>query len=152
MMRVSIRTRMGYFLSFVFLCCIAVASSSDVVVISFLRALHSDFTQTSGKIADTFASFGQVEEINHALHPVLDDILHNTDFFGYYRLNLYEAQCPLSWGQEFPMCGNRACAVEPLKEVSTPSIHANKKGGDSGNMACVCARTSNWTDCYASSL
>jgi ERO1-like protein beta len=72
-----------------------------------------------GKIADTFASYEQVEEINHSLNPQLNEIL-KTDYFGYYRLNLYEAQCPVSWGDAFPMCGNRACAVDTLEEVVRP--------------------------------
>jgi len=55
------------------------------------------------------------------LNPVLTDILHNTDFFGYYRLNLFEAQCPVNWGTNLPMCGNRACAVDTLEEVRHPT-------------------------------
>jgi hypothetical protein len=61
------------------------------------------------------------------LNPKLNDILHN-DFFGYYRLNLYEASCPVSWGDAFPMCGNRACAVDTLEEVIRPQRNSfNKK-------------------------
>ena len=84
---------------------------------SLVSLIDHFFRQPQGKITDTFASYEQVEEINHQLKPVLTDILHNTDFFGYYRLNLYEAQCPVTWGDAFPMCGNRACAVDTLEEV-----------------------------------
>jgi ERO1-like protein beta len=81
-------------------------------------------TSKRGKVADTFASYEQVEEINRVLNPVLTDILHNTDFFGYYRLNLFEAQCPRNWGDNLPLCGNRACAVSTLEEVpSFPWIY-----------------------------
>jgi len=73
--------------------------------------------QPNGAIADTFASYEQVEEINHSLNSKLNDLLHNTDFFGYYRLDLYGGKCPVSWNDAFPMCGNRACAVDTLNEV-----------------------------------
>src|SRR5277367_5958700 len=82
-----------------------------------VSAIIDLWVQPRGKIDDTFASYEQVEEINHSLGPLLTDILHNTDFFGYYRLNLYEAQCTVSWGDAFPMCGNHACAVDTLAEV-----------------------------------
>jgi Endoplasmic Reticulum Oxidoreductin 1 (ERO1) len=86
----------------------------------FVPAPQFLIIQPEGRIPDTFATYPQVEEINHSLKPQLDSILH-TDFFGYYRLNLYEATCPVSWGDSFPMCGNRACAVNTLDEVpSTP--------------------------------
>jgi hypothetical protein len=72
----------------------------------------------------------------------LTDILHNTDFFGYYRLNLYEAQCPVSWGDAFPMCGNRACAVDTLDEVFFSPLQMTVTnfvclGRNSGNMESV---------------
>lgn len=66
-----------------------------------------------------------MEEINRLLNPQLNELLHKTDYFGYYRLNLYEAQCPVSWGNAFPMCGNRACAVDTLEEVSPSNTGSN---------------------------
>lgn len=104
------------FIAFAF---ITFAFAFKFVIPSPLRFIDWLF-QPQGKITDTFASYEQVEEINHSLNPLLTDILHNTDFFGYYRLNLYEAQCPVSWGDSFPMCGNRACAVDTLEEVYQP--------------------------------
>src|SRR5271169_1341473 len=47
------------------------------------------------------------------LSSVLDDVLH-TDFFAYYRLNLYK-ECPY-WSDATSMCGNRACAVETIED------------------------------------
>ena len=38
----------------------------------------------ASRIDNTFASYEQVEEIHHSLNPLLNEILHNTDFFGQF--------------------------------------------------------------------
>ncbi|KAK9354571.1 endoplasmic reticulum Oxidoreductin 1-domain-containing protein [Lipomyces doorenjongii] len=48
------------------------------------------------------------------LRPLLQDIVTNTDFFKYYRLDLYGRPCPF-WADE-GMCGNRACAVDTIDD------------------------------------
>ncbi|KAK9322448.1 endoplasmic reticulum Oxidoreductin 1-domain-containing protein [Lipomyces orientalis] len=48
------------------------------------------------------------------LRPLLADIVTNTDFFKYYRLDLYGRPCPF-WSDE-GMCGNRACAVDTIDD------------------------------------
>jgi ERO1-like protein beta len=45
-----------------------------------------------------------------------------TDFFSYYRLNLYNKKCPF-WSDEEGLCGNIACAVTTLEnEQDIPDI------------------------------
>ena len=63
-----------------------------------------------------------MDGINYQLRHILHDITHSTDFFGYYRLNLYDAQCPILEGNMDAMCGNRACAVDHLDESEVPEI------------------------------
>ncbi|EON64270.1 hypothetical protein W97_03501 [Coniosporium apollinis CBS 100218] len=64
-------------------------------------------------VSDACASYSQVEDLNESLRPFVHDITQNTDFFSYYRLNLYNKKCPF-WSDENGICGNRACAVNTL--------------------------------------
>lgn len=44
-------------------------------------------------------------------------ITQNTDFFAYYRLNLYDQKCPVqAWDDGTGTCGNIACAVNTLED------------------------------------
>lgn len=52
--------------------------------------------------------------MNDQIHPLLRELTQNTDFFSYYRLNLYNKVCPF-WNEEGGMCGNRACAVNTIE-------------------------------------
>ena len=45
----------------------------------------------------------------------MQDVTRSTDFFAYYRLNLYNRKCPY-WGDEHAFCGNIACAVSTLDD------------------------------------
>ncbi|KAK7563922.1 endoplasmic reticulum Oxidoreductin 1-domain-containing protein [Phyllosticta citricarpa] len=65
-------------------------------------------------VSDACASFSDLERINDAVKPLLDKITKQTDFFSYYRLNLYNKKCPF-WSDENGMCGNIACAVNTLE-------------------------------------
>lgn len=40
--------------------------------------------------------------------------MRDSDFFSYYRLNLYNKECPF-WSDEGGLCGNIACAVNTLE-------------------------------------
>ena len=60
-------------------------------------------------------SFETLQSLNDALTPSLRDVTQNTDFFAYYRLNLYNRKCPY-WGDGNAMCGNIACAVSTLDD------------------------------------
>jgi len=66
-------------------------------------------------VTDACTSYAALERLNADLCPSLDDLTQNTDFFAYYRLNLYNKVCPF-WSDENAMCGNRACAVETIED------------------------------------
>ncbi|ETI19476.1 hypothetical protein G647_09310 [Cladophialophora carrionii CBS 160.54] len=73
-------------------------------------------------VTDACTSYSDLERLNADLSPSLDDLTQKTDFFAYYRLNLYNKVCPF-WNDENSMCGNRACAVETIEDESDiPSI------------------------------
>ena len=66
-------------------------------------------------MSDACVSFETLETLNKAVVPSLQDVTHSTDFFAYYRLNLYNRKCPY-WGDEHALCGNIACAVSTLDD------------------------------------
>ncbi|KIW25750.1 uncharacterized protein PV07_08905 [Cladophialophora immunda] len=68
-------------------------------------------------VTDACTSYSDLERLNANLYPSLDDLTQHTDFFAYYRLNLYNKACPF-WTDENSMCGNRACAVETIEDES----------------------------------
>ncbi|RMD42454.1 hypothetical protein DV735_g2678, partial [Chaetothyriales sp. CBS 134920] len=68
-------------------------------------------------VSDACASYASLDQLNKHLGPALEDVTQNTDFFSYYRLNLYNKVCPF-WNDESSMCGNRACAVETIEDES----------------------------------
>lgn len=65
-------------------------------------------------VSDACASYEALETLNEDLYPYIHTITQDTDFFSYYRLNLYNKVCPF-WSDEDGMCGNRACAVDTLE-------------------------------------
>jgi len=54
-----------------------------------------------------------LDDLNAGLHPYVHAITTQTDFFSYYRLNLYNKKCPF-WDDEAGLCGNIACAVNTV--------------------------------------
>ncbi|KAF7185936.1 Endoplasmic reticulum oxidoreductin-1 [Pseudocercospora fuligena] len=66
--------------------------------------------EPSSKVSDACASYGDLNKLNDKLHPYVRNLANNTDFFSFYRLNLYNKKCPF-WNDENGLCGNRACAV-----------------------------------------
>ncbi|KFX88002.1 hypothetical protein V490_07896, partial [Pseudogymnoascus sp. VKM F-3557] len=64
-------------------------------------------------VSDACASYSTIDNLNKAISPAVEDLTKNTDFFAYYRLNLFNKQCPF-WNDEGGMCGNIACAVNTL--------------------------------------
>ncbi|KAI9805427.1 MAG: hypothetical protein M1825_000678 [Sarcosagium campestre] len=64
-------------------------------------------------VSDACASFSTLDALNADLTPALKSITQTTDFFAYYRLNLFHRVCPF-WSEENGMCGNIACAVNTL--------------------------------------
>src|SRR4051812_32433439 len=80
-------------------------------------------------VSDACASYSTLDDLNAYLHPYIHSITQNTDFFSYYRLNLYNKKCPF-WDDENGMCGNIACAVNTQeKEEDTPLVGRAKELG-----------------------
>ena len=76
----------------------------------------------SATVSDACTSYSALDSLNTDLSPYLRDVTQNTDFFAYYRLNLYNKVCPF-WSDESSTCGNRACAVDTLEnEEDIPLI------------------------------
>lgn len=72
-------------------------------------------TQISPKaiVSDACTTYATLDDLNREVSPALDDLTQTTDFFAYYRLNLFGKECPF-WNDESGMCGNIACAVNTL--------------------------------------
>jgi ERO1-like protein beta len=81
----------------------------------FYQACISNAFQISPKaiVSDACASYSTLDELNRQLKPSLIDITKKTDFFSYYRLNLFTKECPF-WKDDSGTCGNIACAVNTL--------------------------------------
>jgi ERO1-like protein beta len=80
-------------------------------------------------VSDACVSYNTLEQLNEAIHPYLQSITQNTDFFSHYRLSLYSKKCPF-WDDENGMCGNVACAVNTLEnEEDIPLVWRAKELG-----------------------
>ncbi|KAG9247016.1 endoplasmic reticulum Oxidoreductin 1-domain-containing protein [Calycina marina] len=80
-------------------------------------------------VSDACASFSTLDDLNRDLKPALSEITQKTDFFSYYRLNLYGKECPF-WNDDSGLCGNRACAVNTLEnEEDIPLVWRAKHLG-----------------------
>jgi len=65
-------------------------------------------------VSDACASYADLDSLNDVLNPYISKLVRKTDFFSYYRLNLYNKKCPF-WSDENGLCGNIACAVTTLE-------------------------------------
>lgn len=73
-------------------------------------------------VSDACASYAELDALNARLNPYVRTLCTGTDFFSYYRLNLYNKKCPF-WSDESGSCGNIACAVTTLEnEDDIPDI------------------------------
>jgi hypothetical protein len=78
--------------------------------------------EPTAQVSDACASYADLDRLNDQLHPFVRNLANNTDFFSYYRLNLYNKECPF-WNDENGLCGNIACAVTTLEnEEDIPAI------------------------------
>ncbi|KAF2716748.1 endoplasmic oxidoreductin [Polychaeton citri CBS 116435] len=78
--------------------------------------------EPKAKVSDACASYADLDSLNDRLHPYVRNLANNTDFFSYYRLNLYNKKCPF-WSDENGLCGNIACAVTTLEnEEDIPQV------------------------------
>ncbi|KAL4894948.1 endoplasmic reticulum Oxidoreductin 1-domain-containing protein [Aspergillus ambiguus] len=64
-------------------------------------------------VSDTCLSYATVDALNDQAYSLLQSITHETDFFSYYRLNLFNKECPF-WDDANSMCGNIACSVNTI--------------------------------------
>ncbi|KUJ24336.1 endoplasmic oxidoreductin [Mollisia scopiformis] len=98
-------------------------AKSPVAQLPF-ACLSNAYNQISPKaiVSDACASYSTLDQLNKELRPSLSDITKNTDFFAYYRLNLFGKECPF-WNDNNGMCGNIACAVNTLdNEEDIPPV------------------------------
>lgn len=74
------------------------------------------------KVSDACASYSDLDRLNSRLNPYVKSLCTETDFFSYYRLNLYNKVCPF-WSDENGLCGNIACAVSTIdNEDDIPAV------------------------------
>ena len=97
--------------------------SSEVCAVSNVAiapsAIHNDNYQINPRaiVSDACASYSTLDNLNNALSTSLTSITQSTDFFAYYRLNLYDQKCPVrAWDDETGTCGNIACKVDTLED------------------------------------
>ncbi|OJJ46092.1 hypothetical protein ASPZODRAFT_142721 [Penicilliopsis zonata CBS 506.65] len=65
-------------------------------------------------VSDACVSYATIDELNDQVYPLLQSLTQETDFFSYYRLNLFNKACPF-WSDASSMCGNIACAVNTIE-------------------------------------
>lgn len=65
-------------------------------------------------VSDACVSYGTINKLNDEIYTLLQSITLETDFFSYYRLNLFNKECPF-WSDSSSMCGNIACSVNTIE-------------------------------------
>ena len=98
-------------------------STTTRFFLAFYALLSPHYVQADSKcainpnsiVSDACTSYAALDNLNTDLSPSLQDLTQNTDFFAYYRLNLYNKVCPF-WTDESSICGNRACAVDTIED------------------------------------
>ncbi|XHG02499.1 hypothetical protein AWENTII_005849 [Aspergillus wentii] len=65
-------------------------------------------------VSDACVSYATIDKLNDQVYDVLHSITQDTDFFSYYRLNLFNKECPF-WNDANSMCGNIACSVNTIE-------------------------------------
>ncbi|KAK3720822.1 endoplasmic oxidoreductin-1 [Vermiconidia calcicola] len=105
-------------------CAVSKASNPRYVPKHPLNAFQ---LEPKAKVSDACASYADLDTLNNKLHPYVRNLANNSDFFSYYRLNLYNKKCPF-WSDENGLCGNIACAVTTLEnEEDVPPIWRAKE-------------------------
>ncbi|KAL4957863.1 endoplasmic reticulum Oxidoreductin 1-domain-containing protein [Aspergillus filifer] len=64
-------------------------------------------------VSDACVSYHTIDALNDQIYSLLQSITQETDFFSFYRLNLFNKVCPF-WQDADSMCGNIACAVNTI--------------------------------------
>lgn len=65
-------------------------------------------------VSDACVSYGTINKLNDEVYTLLQSITQETDFFSYYRLNLFNKECPF-WSDANSLCGNIACSVNTIE-------------------------------------
>ncbi|RAL03595.1 ER oxidoreductin [Aspergillus ibericus CBS 121593] len=68
----------------------------------------------SAMVSDACVSYATIDHLNDQVYSLLQSITQETDFFSYYRLNLFNKVCPF-WSDANSMCGNIACSVNTIE-------------------------------------
>jgi ERO1-like protein beta len=85
-------------------------------------ALTPQQFEPQARVSDACASYADLDTLNDRVHTYVRNLAKNTDFFAYYRLNLFNQECPF-FGNDEGLCGNIACSVTTLeKEEDIPDI------------------------------
>ncbi|PLN82896.1 endoplasmic oxidoreductin [Aspergillus taichungensis] len=92
---------------------LSLAGSSDDS--SDLNRHDSCAFDPSATISDACVSYATVDRLNDHVYSLLQGLTQETDFFSYYRLNLFNKECPF-WSDANSMCGNIACAVNTIDD------------------------------------
>ncbi len=80
-------------------------------------------------MSDACASYTTLEDLNQQLRPAIVELVEKTDFFSYYRMNLFGKECPF-WDESYGMCANRACGVDTLdNEEDIPLVWRSEELG-----------------------
>ncbi|KAL4883739.1 endoplasmic reticulum Oxidoreductin 1-domain-containing protein [Aspergillus karnatakaensis] len=66
-------------------------------------------------VSDACVSYHTIDALNDQVYSLLQSLTQETDFFSYYRLNLFNKVCPF-WQDSDSMCGNIACAVNTIDD------------------------------------
>lgn len=114
----------SYNLVFIYLCLTAGSRAATPSQYEFLISNENETVQISPRaiVSDACASYSTLEKLNQKVKPAVDELTKETDFFSYYRLNLFNKKCPF-WNDENGMCGNIACAVNTIdNEEDIPKI------------------------------
>jgi len=100
-------------------CLYACCVSWSLLTVHYLYLSQNEPTEF---IPDGCATYGNLEELNKVIRPLVQDITQGTDYFSYYRLDLYGRTCPF-WPDNDGMCANIACAVNTIEnEEDIPPI------------------------------
>ncbi|KAG9966926.1 endoplasmic oxidoreductin, partial [Aureobasidium melanogenum] len=107
----------------------SVTNTFNLAVFALLGSSHAASSnpaicpvEPGATVSDACASYADLDNLNTRLNPALRDLVSQTDFFSYYRLNLYNKKCPF-WSDDEGLCGNIACAVTTLEnEEDIPEI------------------------------
>ena len=65
-------------------------------------------------VSDACVSYAVVDGLNDQLYSLVHSLTQDTDFFSYYRVNLFDKECPF-WSDSNSLCGNIACAVNTIE-------------------------------------